>query len=129
VGDGDRLRQDQKIERIIGVLLQTGVLLSILVALAGAILYFGREGRHVADFRVFRGEPFDLRHAPAIVAAALSGHREAVIQLGVLILVATPIARVVLSLVAFSLQRDGIYVVVTLVVLAVLLVGLFGIQF
>ena len=59
-----RLRQDQKIERIIGVVLQTGVLLSILVALAGAILYFGREGRHVADFRVFRGEPFDLRTLP-----------------------------------------------------------------
>ena len=122
-----RLRQDQKVERIIGVLLQTGVLLSILVALIGMTLYLGRAGRQVADFQVFRGEPFDLRSAPAIVAAALAGRREAVIQLGVVILIATPIARVLLSLVAFALQRDRTYVVVTLIVLVVLLCGLFGV--
>ena len=122
-----RLRQDQKVERIIGVLLQTGVLLSILVALIGMTLYLGRAGRQVADFQVFRGEPFDLRSAPAIVAAALAGRREAIIQLGVVILIATPIARVLLSLVAFALQRDRTYVVVTLIVLVVLLCGLFGV--
>jgi uncharacterized membrane protein len=126
VADPSRLRQDQRIERIIGAMLQIGVLLSIVVAVAGAILYLGREGRHVADFRVFRGEPLDLRSAPAIAAAALAGQREAIIQLGVLVLIATPIARVVLSLVAFAVQRDGIYVAVTLTVLAVLLAGLFG---
>ena len=122
-----RLRQDQKVERIVGVLLQTGVLLSILVALIGMTLYLGRAGRQVADFQVFRGEPFDLRGASAIVAAALAGRREAVIQLGVVILIATPIARVLLSLVAFALQRDRTYVVVTLIVLVVLLSGLFGV--
>jgi uncharacterized membrane protein len=122
-----RLRQDQKVERIIGVLLQTGVLLSILVALVGMSLYLKRAGRQIADFQVFRGEPFDLRGAPAIVAAALAGGREAIIQLGVLILIATPIARVLLSLVAFALQRDRTYVVVTLIVLLVLLWGLFGV--
>jgi uncharacterized membrane protein len=118
-----RLRQDQKVERIIGVLLQTGVLLSILVALIGMTLYLGRAGRQVADFQVFRGEPVDLRGTPAIVAAALAGHREAVIQLGVVILIATPIARVLLSLVAFALQRDR----TTLIVLVVLPSGLFGV--
>ena len=122
-----RLRQDQKVERIIGVLLQTGVLLSILVALIGMTLYLGRAGRQVADFQVFRGEPLDLRGAAAIVAAALAGRREAVIQLGVVILIATPIARVLLSLVAFALQRDRTYFVVTLIVLVVLLCGLFGV--
>lgn len=127
MGDPDTLRRDQKVEHIMGALLQTGVLLSILVALLGMALYLGRDGRHVADFRVFRGEPFDLREAPAIVSAAFLGHREAIIQLGVLILIATPIARVLLSLAAFALQRDRTYVVVTLVVLVVLLSGLFGV--
>src|SRR5262249_59218704 len=105
VADPSRLRRDQKIERIIGAVLQVGGLPSIVVAVAGALLYLGREGRHVVNFRVFRGEPFDLRSAPAIAAAALGGHREAIIQLGVLVLIATPIARVVLSLVAFAVQR------------------------
>ena len=120
------LRRDQKVERIIGVLLQTGVILSLVVTLLGAVLYLGREGRHVAEFRVFRGEPWDLRSAPAVVRAAFGGHREAIIQLGVLILIATPIARVLCSLVAFALQRDLTYVVVTVIVLAVLLYGLLG---
>jgi len=128
VADPDgQLRRDQRIERVIGILLQTGVALSILVALAGAILYLGREGRHAADFRTFRGEPFDLRNAPAIMVAAFGGHREAVIQFGVLILIATPIARVALSLVAFAAERDRTYVVVTVIVLVVLLTGLLGI--
>jgi len=103
------------------------VLLSILVALIGMTLYLGRAGRQMADLQIFRGEPFALRSAPAIVAAALAGRREAVIQLGVVILIAAPIARVLLSLIAFALQRDRTYVAVTLIVLVVLLAGLFGV--
>jgi uncharacterized membrane protein len=120
------LRRDQKVERLIGMLLQAGVALAIAVTLFGAILYLGHEGRRVADFRVFRGEPWDLRSVPAVVAAALHGRREAVIQLGVLILIATPVARVLFSLIVFALERDATYVVVTLVVLGVLLSGLLG---
>lgn len=122
-----RLRQDQRVERVIGALLQTGVLLSIAVALIGLALYLDQSGRRMADFRVFRGEPVDLRSARATVTAALAGGREAIIQLGVLILIATPIARVLLSLVAFALQRDKTYILVTLIVLVVLLAGLIGV--
>jgi len=127
VADSERLRRDQRVERIIGGLLQVGVLASIAVALVGMALYLGRDGKHVADFRVFRGEPFDMRVAAAIVRAAFGGDRAAIIQLGVLILIATPVARVLLSLLAFARERDVTYVVVTAIVLIVLLAGLFGI--
>ncbi len=120
------LRRDQQVEQAIGRLLQAGVLLAAAVTLLGSLLYLDRVGTHLAEYRVFRGEPFDLRSAPAIVAHALAGQRDAIIQLGVLVLIATPIARVVFSLGAFALQRDRTYVVVTLVVLIVLLCGLFG---
>jgi|SRR5215510_1068806 len=126
MADATRLRRDQRIERLIGLLLQVGVVLSIAVTLLGAVLYLGREGRHVAEFRVFRGQPWDLRSAPAVVTAAFAGRREALIQLGVLILIATPIARVIFSLVAFAIDRDLTYVIVTLIVLVVLLYGLFA---
>jgi uncharacterized membrane protein len=115
------------VERIIGGLLQVGVLASIAVALVGMALYLGRDGKDVADFRVFRGEPFDLRAAAGIVRAAFGGDRAAIIQLGVLILIATPVARVLLSLLAFARERDATYVAVTAIVLIVLLAGLFGI--
>src|SRR5262245_56136887 len=114
------LRADEKVERIVAILLQVGVVLSIAVTLLGAVQYLWHEGHHVTDYRVFRGEPFDLSHASAIVTAALAGHREALIQLGALILIATPVARVLFSLVAFAVQRDLTYVVVTTLVLAIL---------
>jgi uncharacterized membrane protein len=127
VADPERLRRDQRVERVIGALLRAGVLISIAVALAGMAMYLGHGGKRVADFRVFRGEPFDLRGAAAIVRAAFAADREAIIQLGVLILIATPIARVVLSLLAFARERDATYVAVTGIVLVVLLAGLLGI--
>ena len=86
-----------------------------------------QDGKRIADFRVFRGEPLDLRGAAAIVRAASAGDRQAIIQLGVLVLIATPIARVVLSLLAFARERDGTYVTVTGIVLLVLLAGLLGV--
>jgi len=121
------LRRDQRVERAIGRLLQAGVILAAAVTLVGSVLYLGHVGRQLADYRVFRGEPYDLRSVPAILVHALGGQRDAIIQLGVLILIATPIARVLFSLAAFALQRDRTYVVVTLVVLVVLLCGLFGV--
>jgi uncharacterized membrane protein len=49
---------------------------------------------------------------------------ESIVQLGLLLLIATPVARVAFTLVAFVLQRDRTYVVVTSIVLALLLYGL-----
>jgi uncharacterized membrane protein len=47
-------------------------------------------------------------------------------QLGLLLLIATPIVRVAFSAVAFALEGDKMYVLFTLLVLAVLLYSLFG---
>ena len=50
----------------------------------------------------------------------------AIIQLGLLLLIATPVARVLFSAIAFALERDSMYVVITLIVLAILLYSLLG---
>lgn len=57
---------------------------------------------------------------------ALSFRSRGVIQLGLLLLIATPVARVVFSVFAFALQQDRTYVIVTLIVLAVLIYSLAG---
>jgi uncharacterized membrane protein len=75
---------------------------------------------------VFQGEPEELRTVPGIFHEALALHGRGLIQLGLLILIATPIARVAFSVVAFLYQRDWTYVVVTLIVLALLVYSLFG---
>jgi uncharacterized membrane protein len=62
----------------------------------------------------------------AALRAALTGDPRAIIQLGLVLLIGTPVARVALTLVAFVIQRDRLYVLLTTVVLALLLYGLFG---
>jgi uncharacterized membrane protein len=78
------------------------------------------------DYRVFRGEPSELRSARGIVAAAVAGGGRATIQLGLLLLIATPVARVIFSVAGFALERDRPYVLMTLLVLAILLFSLAG---
>ena len=111
---------------MIGNLLRAGVLLSAAVVVFGGIIYLVRHGLQPTDFRVFRGEAAALRTLPAILSGALHFHGKSVIQLGLLLLIATPVTRVAFSAVAFAIERDRLYVVLTLIVLAVLLYSLLG---
>lgn len=118
------MSSDDRFEQLLGKLLRGGVLLAGGVTLAGlALRLVSDHALPVAD-HTFRGEPAGLRQVGTIVAHALAGRHEAIVQLGVLLLVATPIARVAASVVTFALQRDALYVGVTLVVLAALSYGL-----
>ncbi len=117
---------DQSIEQIIGNLLRFGVMLSAAVVLAGAGLYLRKYGHTLADYRIFRGEPNDLREVHGIIADALAGRGRGIIQFGLLLLIATPVARVAFSLFAFIMEKDWLYVGVTAVVLSLLLISLLG---
>lgn len=115
---------DQRVDEIIANLLRAGVILAATVVLLGGVLSLVRHGSTIPDYRVFRGEPAYLRGVPGIVRDARALDGRGLIQLGLLLLLATPVARVAFSVVAFALQRDRTYVAVTLLVLAVLLYGL-----
>ena len=117
---------DQKVEAIIANLLRAGVLLAAGVVLIGASIYLVRHGAEPANYRVFRGEPSELRHLSGIVRSAIALQGRGIIQLGLLLLIATPIARVAFSTIAFAAEKDRLYVSFTLIVLAVLIYGLAG---
>ncbi len=117
---------DLRIEVIIGALLRTGVMLAAAVVLFGAVVYLARHGQEIASYGIFRGEPETLRSVSAIARGALHMSGRAIIQLGLLLLIATPVARVAFSAVAFAIERDFLYVGITLFVLGVLLYSLFG---
>jgi uncharacterized membrane protein len=115
---------DQRIEVIIGTLLRTGVMLAASVVLLGGVLYLLRHGHEVPNYSAFHGEPEGLKSVSDIVHGALGGSARAIIQLGLLLLIATPVARVVFSAIAFAIEHDYMYVVITLIVLGVLLYSL-----
>jgi uncharacterized membrane protein len=117
---------DNQVEQIIGTLLRSGVIIATVVVLTGGILYLIRYGATLPDYRVFRGEPADLRSLSGIVTDTLAFSFQGIIQLGLLLLIATPVARVVFSVLAFALQKDRTYVMVTLIVFAMLMYSLIG---
>jgi uncharacterized membrane protein len=116
--------RDEKIERVIGRLLQLGVLFAALVVAIGGVLLLAQYGHMAADFRVFRGEDAALRSIGGIITAVLHGDSRAIVQLGLVLLIATPVARVALTLGAFVAQKDRLYIFMTALVLALLLYGL-----
>jgi len=117
---------DARVAEIIGGLLRAGVISAATVVIAGAAVYLIRHGHAAVHYSVFKGEPSDLRTLSGIRQDALSLHGRGIIQLGLIILIATPVARVAFSVVAFALEHDALYVVVTLAVLAVLIFSLTG---
>lgn len=119
--------EDERVELALALLLRAGVIVAAFLVLAGGILHLVVHGGQHPDYRHFSGEPGDLQHPTRILALALHGSPEGLIQLGVLALIATPVLRVAFSLLAFARERDRTYVVLTSVVLLVLLLSLTGV--
>ena len=114
---------DEDLERIIGKLLQYGVLLSSLVVLTGGIVYLLRHGHQVPAYGSFKGEPLKMRHLLPMLQAIFHGEGRPLIALGLLLLILTPIARIVFSIAGYVLEKDWLYVLITLLVLAVIVVN------
>jgi len=119
-----RAMSDKRAEEIIGILLRTGVTVAAIVVFAAGIPYLIQHGSAKPDYHIFRSEPNHLRHISGIIKASIDLDPAAIIQLGILILIATPVARVAFSVFAFAEEHDWLYVIVTLIVLALLLFSL-----
>ena len=122
----ERDTAEKRMDEIMGRLLRTGVILAAVFVLAGGVVYVVRHPEPVTDYRVFQGEPEELRTVPGIIHEALALRGRGLIQFGLWILIATPIARVAFSVVAFLYQRDRTYVLITMVVLGLLVYSLLG---
>jgi uncharacterized membrane protein len=120
---------DEQMRYIMGTLLRIGVLTSAFVVFIGAILFFVEHPGETMDFTVFKSEPARLRHVHTIVLEALQLRGRSLIQLGLLLLIATPVARVLFSLIGFLIEKDRIYIFITSVVLAILCCSMFSSYF
>ena len=121
-----RAWSDYDVEQVVGRLLQAGVILASIVVVLGGTLLLARHGGERTAFAVFRGDASPLRSVSAAFVGAVHGDPRAIVQLGLVLLIATPVARVALTLTAFAAQRDRLYVAMTALVLILLLFGLFS---
>ncbi len=129
-----------QMEEIVSDVLRYGVLLSFVIILIGSLWLFlsgqtGYAGLHTSgndaaaqliDYRRGIHRPLALPHTPGDVFAGLAQAKPyAVIALGLLVLIATPVLRVAASVVTFLWERDLLYAFITAYVLAVLIVSFF----
>jgi uncharacterized membrane protein len=125
----DKKPSDLQFEIFLSNLLKYGVLLTSTVVLIGGILYLIDCGAEPANYHFFQGEPSTLCSPIGILTAVLSGNCRGIIQLGLLLLIATPIIRVIFSLLIFLWRRDFIYVIITSLVLGGLIYSTIGAYF
>lgn len=115
----------RRMEKLIGYVLLAGVLASATIVLFGGALYMWRHGSTPVHYRIFRGEPSDLRSLAGIWKDFTEGSGRGAIQFGLMLLVGIQVIRVALTGVLFLLNRDKIFVVITFLVLAMLSYALF----
>ena len=114
-----------KVELVISRLLRVGVLTSLLIVLAGTVVTFVHHPHYLSSRRdlVNVTKPgAEFPHSlPSVVRGIQHSQGRAIVTLGLLLLVATPVLRVAVSVIAFVYQRDRTFVVITSVVLLLLI--------
>ena len=118
----DRVR---RVELAISAVLRIGVLTSLLVVLAGTVVTFVHHPHYLSSRRdlvrlTTPGAEFP-HSVPSVIQGLEHSQGRAIVMAGLLLLIATPVLRVAISVLAFVYQRDRTFVVITSVVLALLL--------
>lgn len=118
---------DHDIEQFIGLQLRFGVLLSSFIVLAGGLLYLTQSGNlALPHYQLFIGEKAGLTTGRQIWHGVTGMQAKGIIQFGVAVLIATPILRILFSLIGFILEKDRLYIGITMVVLSVMMISIFG---
>ena len=118
--------KDTDMQLLLGKVLRAGTIISISVVFLGGILYLYRHGYSVANYREFKGIPDFVRLSSQLINESLKFKGQAIIQVGIILLIATPIIRVIFSAVGFALEKDYLYVGISLLVLLIIFFSALG---
>jgi uncharacterized membrane protein len=118
--------QERDVEMFIGQQLRWGVISASVIAFIGGIIYLYSHGKGTPAYTEFTGAPLYVRHLPGILHGVFQLDGMAIIQLGVVVLLATPITRIAFSVLAFAMEKDILYVIITLIVLSVIIFSIFN---
>jgi len=112
---------DLDIQHIIGWILRLGVMISMTIVFIGGCFYWYRHSSETANYSKFTGVPDFVHSASGIWHGILTLRGRAIIQAGIVLLIATPVVRVLFSMIGFLLERDWLYTAISLLVLSVII--------
>ncbi len=114
---------DRDIEKILANLLGGGVIIAASVVIVGAFLFLVRHGSEVPNYGVFKPDSFNYANFTGLFEGIISFRPASIMQLGILLLIATPVLRVLFSVFAFIYEKDYTYFVFTIFVFCVLILS------
>jgi uncharacterized membrane protein len=116
---------EKDFQTIIGNLLRYGVWISLSVAFIGGIVYLMHHGSEIEDYSVFKENDRNIFEViSTVVNGVIDGRGEYLIFFGLILLFLTPVFRVLLSLFSFMLEKDYLYVVITLIVILIIITSI-----
>ncbi|MBS1669523.1 MAG: DUF1634 domain-containing protein [Bacteroidetes bacterium] len=116
---------DRELEIILGNLLRIGVVVAGSVLIIGAILFLVRHGSEVPSYHIFKPDSISLSNFQDLFRGLVKFQPVPIMELGILLLIATPVLRVLFSVFAFVYEKDYMYVLFTVIVLLVLIFSFF----
>jgi uncharacterized membrane protein len=120
------IESDRRLEIAMGNMLRIGVTIAALVVLAGGVLYLTRSQGSIPDYQHFHGSSQAYTSMGAIASGASRFDGPSLIEFGILLLIATPICRVMFGLVGFALLKDRLYTTISAILLTILLLSFFS---
>ena len=116
--------KDKDLQTIIGWILRGGVAVSMVLVFTGGVFFVYRHGNSIPDYKTFKGVPDFIQSFGGILNGVITMKGQAIIQLGIILLIATPVMRVAFSAVGFFLEKDYLYTFITLIVLLIILASM-----
>ncbi|WP_073414919.1 DUF1634 domain-containing protein [Flavobacterium defluvii] len=116
---------EKDFQTIIGNLLRYGVWISLSVAFIGGIIYLMHHGNDIEDYSVFKENDRNIFEViGTVINGVISGSGEYLIFFGIILLFLTPVFRVLLSLFSFMIEKDYLYVIITLIVIGIIITSI-----
>ncbi|RZK48173.1 MAG: DUF1634 domain-containing protein [Pedobacter sp.] len=109
---------------LLGRILRYGVFTAMIVVGFGAVLYLLQEGSSLVNYQDFRENAYPIQSFRQMINGLLFAQGSSYIQMGLCILILTPIIRLLLAIYSFAVEKDYLYVVIGLIVLTIILVSL-----
>lgn len=111
------------IQQAIGWILRIGVISSMLIVFIGGCVYLYRHSTETVHYKAFVGVPKFIDSPAGIWHGIFAWRGRAIIQAGIILLIATPVLRVIFSAISFILEKDWLYTAISVLILAIILIS------
>jgi uncharacterized membrane protein len=120
---GQKSFKNTDMQQVLGWILRLGVIFSMVIVLIGGGVYLYRHSTETVHYSKFVGVPDFIESPAGIWHGILTLRGRAIIQAGIVLLIATPVIRIIFSAIGFVLEKDWLYTGISVLVLAVIVIS------